>query len=302
MALALLALTLAAVLKGCDGGKPAPAAADDTAAASVRIASFSPAISRTLVDLGLADLIVGRTRYCDFLDDAIPPVGDLLEIDFETLVRVRPTHVLVQPPASGVDTELEVLCEEQGWRLATWRIDSIDEIESVVRDLPDVLFTSGSAQHVAATSKAAELLNDMAQALSPRGQNIFTGPTLLVHHIDPVGVSGRGTYLHELLARLGGTNAIQSEGWVELTLEDIARMNPQAIVLVLPSVSSDTDATAAAGALATMDIEAARTGRIAALRHRDAQTPSTAVAEVADELRGVLASFANPTHAGESSR
>ena len=298
----LLGILCVPGLNGCNDGTPNAPAADPNG--EVRIASFSPALSRMVLDLGLADRIVGRSRYCDFLDPAIPPVGDLLEIDFETLVRVDPTHVLVQPPASGIDAQLVDLCTRRGWKLSSWRIDSIDEIETVVRELPDVLFASGSPAQMATTSKAAELLNDMAQSLSPQGEHIFAGRTLLVHHFDPVGVSGRGTYLHELVARLGGVNAAQGDGWLDLSLEDIARLNPEAIVLVMPGASMDLDANASAGALASMNIDAVRNGRIAILRHRDALTPCTAVADVADELREILVSFDGASHisAGESTR
>ncbi|MCA9290710.1 MAG: hypothetical protein KDA25_06255, partial [Phycisphaerales bacterium] len=66
---------------------------------AVRVVSLSPAISSTLRDLGLDPLVVGRTPWCDALDPDVPVVGTLLDVDAERLARLRPTHILVQPPA-----------------------------------------------------------------------------------------------------------------------------------------------------------------------------------------------------------
>jgi ABC-type hemin transport system substrate-binding protein len=107
---------------GC--GLEEPGGTDTAAPGPVeppRIVSLSPALSRTLVDLGLADHVVGRTAYCASLDPAIPIVGDLYELDYERLIRLEPTHVLLQPAsATGVDPQLRRLAEERGWTIGAW--------------------------------------------------------------------------------------------------------------------------------------------------------------------------------------
>ena len=106
-----------------------------------RIVSLSPAVSRTLVDFGLDDLIVGRSPWCASLDPAIPVAGDLYTIDYERLIRLRPTHVLVQPPAStGLDPALQRLATEHGWVIGQWTFNTLDDITRMVRDLPGVLY------------------------------------------------------------------------------------------------------------------------------------------------------------------
>lgn len=106
---------------------------------------------------------------------------------------------------------------------------------------------------------------------------------------EPVLAFGVETYLGDVAAAFGLQNAITSAGWVELTLEDVARANPDLLIIV---ASTDGDAggqESALGPLATLPIEAVRQGRWVVLEHPDAIIPSTSVVEVAAELKRKLA-------------
>lgn len=267
----------------------------DAPVGAPRIASLSPAISRTLVDLGLEDSIVGRSPFCDFLDGSVPIVGDLRSANYERLIELNPTHVLVQEPQAGGDPALRRLADEHGWELRQWSgVDTIDDIEAMVRDLPSILYEPGADEQAAVAARSAELLNEIASALAPgeAADELWRGRTLLVYALSPLGVFGRETYLHDVLVRFGAANAVEAEGWVQLTLEDVTRLDPGAIILIRPAPREGRlepiDPIEAAGALATLDIEATRARRIAILAHPDAMMPSTAISEVAAEMRDVL--------------
>ncbi len=94
--------------------------------------------------------------------------------------------------------------------------------------------------------------------------------------------------MHEILRSLGGRNATTSRGWSELSLEDVVRLDPEAIILVRDRGPADIDPVEAAGPLASLDTTARRAGRIAVLWHPDAMLPSTAVIDVADRMGQVL--------------
>jgi ABC-type hemin transport system substrate-binding protein len=256
-----------------------------------RIVSLSPAVSRTLLDLDLGDRVVGRSAFCAALPAEVPVVGNLHEVDYERLIRLEPTHVLVQPPsASGPDPQLQRLSDQEGWIIAHWTINSIEDIETVIRDLPAILYRDEPEEQVAAAGRAAELLNDIAVSLSPGADPSWRGRTLLVSDVEPVWVFGRGTYLHDILTAMGGTNAVSAEGWVELSLEDIVRIDPEAMVIVRDRGTADVDPLEAAGPLARLSTTAARHGRIAVLWHPDAKLPSSGVIGVAEKMREVLES------------
>ena len=105
----------------------------------LRIVSLSPAVSRTLVDLGLDETVVGRTPFCDALDAGVQIVGDLHELNYEMLVQLQPTHVLVQPPASGPKPELVAECAARGYDLLTWHLNGLRDIEQMVRGIVQIV-------------------------------------------------------------------------------------------------------------------------------------------------------------------
>lgn len=284
-------MIVAAVVFGCSRGDPP---APDTTG-ELRIVSLSPAISRTLVDFGLEGRIVGRSAWCGSLDPAIPVAGDLYDVDYERLIRLEPTHVMVQPPSTGLDPALQRLAEKHGWVIGQWKFNTLDDIEQMIRDVPGVLYPAGGAGREAAAARAADLLNRMATALTPGGSRTWTGRTLLIADTEPVVlVFGHGTYLDDILTALGGENATAKRGWAELSLEDVLRLDPDAIILVRDKGPADIDPVEAAGRLGTLETTARREGRITLLWHADAMLPSSAVIEVAATMRAALARLAEP--------
>ncbi len=278
-------MIVAMLLCGCRQARQPSAQATGT----LRIVSMSPAISRTLVDFGVEAQIVGRSAWCASLDPAIPVAGDLYDIDYERLIRLEPTHVLVQPPSTGLDPTLQRLAAERGWIIGRWKFDTLDDIEQMVREVPGLLYPQGGDARAAASARAAELLNRMATALTPGAAPHWSGRTLLVADTAPaILVFGPGTYLHDVLTSLGGRNATTTSGWSELSLEDVVRLDPAAIILVRDRGPADIDPVEAAGPLASLDTTAGREGRIAVLWHPDAMLPSTAVIGVADQMGQVL--------------
>ena len=279
-------IALLLCIGGCAAAcqKSAPPPSTTAAGAPARIVSLSPAISRTIVALQAEGAVVGRTPFCASLDQTIPVAGDIEGADYERLLRLRPTHLLVQPPLRGVDPELQRLASEQGWVLRHWHLDSIAEVRALVDELPGVIAPDDTALRARADALVLELDACIAPTAREAG---WAGPTLLLSHVDPPMAFGRGTYLDELLTSLGSENAIAARGWASMTLEDIVRLDPAAIIVVRPGEQTGLMDEITAP-LDAMDIGAVRDGRVAWLGHEDAFLPSAGVIGVASDLRAVL--------------
>lgn len=285
-----LVMAVGVLCAGCRKQEPAGQPSVNQTSGEVRIITLSPAISRTLVDFGLADKVIGRTPHCASLSETIPAVGDLLNMNYEQLVRLQPTHILVQPPEGGVDAHLQSLAKEHGWIIAAWRLNSLDDIETMIRELPGVLFADGSQELEHTTQKSSELLNAMATALSPGEKPLYRGRVMLLYSVDPVSVFGVGTYLDGVLRALGGANATEAQNWVTFSLEDVTRINPQAVIVVKPG-SQNINVQYALGDVWNLDIDAVTERRLSILTNVDAFLPSTSVIGVAAELRQILEQF-----------
>jgi ABC-type hemin transport system substrate-binding protein len=290
----LLAACIVIAAAGCDKSSPpaesaSTAPAPPRAMADVRIVSLSPAITRTLADMALASRIVGRTPHCRSVKQSIPVVGDLVNVDYEQLVRLKPTHILVQPPATGIDQHLTDLATQQGWILHTWKLNNVDDIEQLVRDLPGVLFADGSPELADAARNSARILNDIAKAIAPGQRTTFQGRVMIVNSVDPVLAAGGGTYLNDILVAQGGVNAVTDRGWVQLSMEDVARIDPDAIIVVNSGDANGPQELL--GPLWETQISAVMKRLLGAIRHPDAQLPSSAVVEIAAEMRRNLQVF-----------
>ena len=189
-------------------------------APSPRVASTSPAITDSLVELGLAAHIVGRSGYCTSVPKTVPVVGDLRDFDAERLALVRPEVLFVQPPIAGVAPELREFCASKSIRLVERRIDTLADIAALADDIEAVF-------GAAIAPKLAEARGFLGEKPAIAGD---APRVLVVVSADPFLAVGRGNYLDELVAHAGWRNAVEADGWVELSVESVLALKPDRIV------------------------------------------------------------------------
>ena len=80
LSIALSALLLIALPSSATETKP------------LRLISLTPAISETLIEMGMAEQIVGRDQASDLRD--VPNVADYQRVNLEAILRLKPTHVI----------------------------------------------------------------------------------------------------------------------------------------------------------------------------------------------------------------
>ena len=219
--------------RGSPSSVPAPV--DNPATApSPRLASTSPAITDSLVALGLAEHIVGRSPYCRSVDPSLPVVGDLRAFDAERLALAAPEVLFVQPPLAGVDPALREFCEKKSITLVARRLESLSDIDALIDDIggafgvePNV---GGSVLERALGSARASI------ALGARPADDARRVLLLVS-ADPFLAVGHSTYLDELLAGADLRNVLERSGYVELSAEALVAMKPETILGVAETVA-----------------------------------------------------------------
>lgn len=219
---------------GCGGESPGPLE-HPPAAGGIRIVSLSPGITSTVRALGAGERLVGRTPWCQGID-GVAVVGSLLDLDAEALLRVSPDVILVQPPAQGESRQLDELARASGWRTHRYRLDSLDEVVSLMRQLPLVISQPGDPDDLAKLqAKAAALCAELEAALAPSHLAPDAGRVLLLlasaEGADTIAF-GAGTYLGDALERLGCQNAITRSGYPALGVEDIVTIDPDSVIIL----------------------------------------------------------------------
>ncbi len=257
-----------------------------------RIVALSPGIAVMLRDLGLADRIVGRHSFDRVLPRSLPSCGDQTGLDYEAILRLNPTHILLQQGVTDVPARLTELAVQHAWDVRVYALLELDDIDRCVRDL--------RARFMArpGDGESAELEQRWRDAMRFRGDHLASaGRVLLLGGVSPPAAFGTGSWHHQILERLGGRPAIMDGApWITLDAEDVLRLSPDAIVLILPRAhdAAPGPAPTAAelknmlGRVGTLGVPAVRSGRIALIDDPLAHTPSTAMIGLADELARIL--------------
>ena len=230
----------------------------------VRIVSLSPSITATVSDIGLSDMIIGRSAFCKSVDASTPVVGDIYQIDYERLLRLAPSHVLVQETSAKMDQHLSELAGQGHFSLYSWRVNRLEDIQQLHNDLLQVFEVDNLPLQVEILQSTTHLA--MPILVMTPGSESATGLCF-----------GTETYLGDLLEMMGCTNALQTDGWVLLSLEDIGKLNPAVILVV-----SDSPITISRG-IRSLDIP------VIEFIDDDVLIPSSKIVDMATRLQHALA-------------
>ncbi|MEL6329147.1 MAG: hypothetical protein AAFR38_05760 [Planctomycetota bacterium] len=266
--------------------------------------ALSPAIAIMLRDLGLEENIVGKHDYDLILGEQIPAVGHQSAIDYEALLRTEPTHVLIQWGRRELPGRLTELAAANGWAVTDYPLLTLDDVVSAYDDMAVDLRDLGPRSPMTKRGFIPEIDPSaidldlpsaaFAEALRPSDSDLGSiGPVLLLAGVEPPGVLGPGSAHHDILLRLGARPAVvEGNPWIELDVEDIYRLGPSAIVLIDSDAPEGATAGERLGAIAGLPIPAVEDGRMALITDPLALTPSTALLDVAEELRAILEAWA----------
>jgi len=320
-----LLLTLVSCDRGpaADSPKSTPAAAATAAAANagsaaitpdLRIVALSPALAIILKDLGYEDQIVGRHAYDVALDPKIPACGELGTIDYESLVKAKPTHIFIQWGAQELPPRLTDLAKANNWIVQNLNPLTLDEIESAARAMDQTIFEfatqdlrdkltgapaqTGQPEHL---KPAMPFEDAMHMAWSNRGPLMQSaGKILLVSGTKPIGALGPGSFHYQLLERLGATPVPTTGGpWITLDLEDLNKLAPDGIILFAPrpphtpapATPTPEKLIALFGRAGELNIPAFKNKRVALIDDPYCLTPSTAMIPIADQITDIVSNW-----------
>lgn len=284
--LRILLAMLGLLVVGCSRTDPAPTA---PTSAEPRIVVLSPALAAILGDMGYADHAVGRHGWDMVLDPALPVCGEQNAINYEALLRARPTHVLIEWGSRELPAKLTAMAAEHGWTVREFRMLTLDDIDRAAIELA-MLFPDAEPSDRVARFRA--------MVAGPPPSPRWEGRVLLLMSASPqITALGPGSAHHELLVRAGGVPAI-TEGSPAMPMhaEDVLRLAPDAIVLIRPGSEAETSSVAAEQALGTileLDIPAVASKRFELVAGPLALLPSTPLVEVADQIRAALDRWAD---------
>ena len=254
---------------------------------SIRAVVLSPAAVDILMDLDRGGIIVGRHNYDTRLDRLVPAVGDQSTIDYELLLSLDPTHVIVQTESQPIPSRLVELAESAEFEIINVSTLSLDDVLTTTRVL--------ERQFAPDSGLAERFQNSIRQR--PAAARI-EGAVLVAMYCSPiVEVLGPGSAHQEIIERLGYTPAItDGKPYMPLDAEDVLAIDPGVIVLVQPRSKSDSPSSTVPsrdqlGILSGLEMKAVSEGRVILIDDPQALTSGTSLIGVIEKLERQLKGY-----------
>jgi cobalamin transport system substrate-binding protein len=191
-----------------------------------RIISLIPSATETLIALGAAQQIVGRTRYDVAPAVAnVPSVGGGLDPSVEAIIGLRPDLVI----AWANDKRQAIREKLVSLRIPVFILRTEDTTD-IFRGIANIGRLSGrdsAARAIAAAMRSSLDSIRMSVAALPRRKMMY------VEFPDPPMTAGPHTFIAQIISLAGG-NSVFSDNtdlWPNVSMEEIVRRDPDLLVV-----------------------------------------------------------------------
>ena len=201
------------------------------------IVSLAPSTTRVLIDLGLALKIVAvdtnSMAYKDYLPSGVKTF-DMMNPDNEAIAALKPDLVFTSGMSSVGGTSPFKSLVDAGICVAD--IPSSASIADIAEDLKFIGNCTGKGIEAAALATAMDasfkLMSKACESIpAEKKKTVLFMMNIPTSDSPTIYSFGSGTYMDEMLTKIGAKNACASQqGWVSISIEDAVAMNPDVIL------------------------------------------------------------------------
>ena len=222
---------IAVIVLACGGGGPAKNRASTQAAsvhgveAPTRIVAIAPSVTEMLFVLGLGERVVGVGDYARWPPEVAgkPRLGGLFDSRLESIAGLNPDLAILLPS----EDRLRVQLEKMGVDVLTVRSETIADVEEMAG-----LIGTRCGVEAAVEEFLGEWRRGLAPMMPSTPARVLLSVTREPGRMADVLVSGPGTFLDELLGRLGAINVMADAplSYPQVGLEEIIIRLPEVII------------------------------------------------------------------------
>lgn len=187
-----------------------------------RIISLVPSLTELLIDLGLKDQLIGRTRFCVHPEDEVQDieiVGGTKNPKLEKIIELEPDFILANKEENRKE-DIEVL--QAYTHVEVTDIESVEDALLEISSLGITLGVNGEARKL--VSRTTDLLSEI-----PSERSLSVAYFIWK---DPWMTVGKDTYIHHVLKRYHLRNVFGNQiRYPKTTLKELASKNPDLILL-----------------------------------------------------------------------
>lgn len=187
-----------------------------------RIISLVPSLTELLIDLGLKEQLVGRTRFCVHPKDEvadIPVVGGTKNPRLDKIRDRNPDYIIANREENRQD-HIEELSAD--FKVNVTDIATVEDALIVIHEL-------GKTFRV--TDKADQLIEEIQQQFDARPKEKKLTAAYMIWK-KPLMTVGHDTYIHDILTHWGLENVFKDKTrYPKISTGDLNQRNPDLILL-----------------------------------------------------------------------
>lgn len=187
-----------------------------------RIISLVPSLTQLVLDLGLKDRLVARTRFCIYpegLVDDIPIIGGTKNPNIEKIFSLEPDYIIANHEENRKD-DIELLQDKV--KVVVTEIDTIEEALDTILMLGEDLEVKSDAETL--VTNIQDLLSESPK-LTPIKAAYFIWK-------DPWMVAASKTYIDSILSHYDLSNVFSDkERYPQVSLKELSDQEPELILL-----------------------------------------------------------------------
>jgi len=193
-----------------------------------RIISTAPNLTEMIFAIGAGDLLVGRTRFCNYPAEVnkIEIIGDMLHLNFEKIVELKPDLIFMT--VEGNTKELYDKLKGLGIQIYVTNPRSLNDILRTIKNMGIILNRK---------DRADSLVNSINKSLKEiSSKNLKRQRAIFVVSFSPLIIAGKNTFINEILEQTNLENISPEKSisaYPMISREEVLDKNPD--VIILPS-------------------------------------------------------------------
>ena len=245
-------------------------------AQEIRLVSYSPGATQTLIDLNQATLIVGATSWCPLPQShPAPRKCDVFNPDLESLIQLKPSCVILPRLANPLWANR---CQQAGFKVLLLSAENNNSAASDIRSLGALVNQKDLAEKIARSLEGKS---------SPDTQSLLI--------IWDGMMAGENSYLGNPLKTAGYHSPLTDNTWQKVDWETVARLKPDGF-LWIENNPNDSAITPSAQHLAELkkipvvqNLASVQNGRVYGTTSGSDWLPGSGLVRAMEKLRGIPA-------------
>ncbi|NGP89151.1 helical backbone metal receptor [Fodinibius halophilus] len=189
---------------------------------SPRIISLVPSLTELIIDLGLQQNLVGRTRFCVHPSEqveSIPIVGGTKNPRIDKIYDTDPDYIIANKEENRPE-DIKQLMDD--FEVIVTDIETIEDALITIHNLGETFEVSDTAD---------ELISDIQQRLEERPDEPALRTAYMIWK-DPWMSIGHDTYIHDVMDHYNLSNVFNNESrYPTFELDELKTYNPDLVLL-----------------------------------------------------------------------